>query len=60
MLTSQQVAGLTQDAVESTLSWRLEIAGEDASSDSESEDENMIEGEVSLEELNRHVSTEEQ
>lgn len=38
----------------------METAGEDAGSDSESEDENMAEGEISLQELNRHVSSEEQ
>lgn len=59
-LKSQADAGLKQNGVEDTLRWRMEIAGEDAGSDSDSEDENMVEGEVSLEELNRHVSSEEQ
>ena len=52
------IAGLSQHGVEDPLRWRMEIEGDDEGSDSE--DENMADGEVSLEELNRHVSTEEQ
>lgn len=46
--------------MEEPLRWRLEVEGEHMGSESESEDEMLMEGEVSLKELNRHVSTEEQ
>lgn len=57
---SQVNAGLKQDGVEETLRWRMEIAGDDAGSESDSEDENMVDEDISLQELNRHVSSEEQ
>lgn len=59
-LRSQVNAGLKQDGVEETLRWRMEIAGEDVGSESDSEDENMVDEDISLQELNRHVSSEEQ